>query len=83
MSLGFFRQRCGSGAASRWGTTSQQWQITDAGGGYVKIINRSSGKLIGVENGATTDGAVIEQWNDGGWASQQWQLVHVGGVIIN
>lgn len=61
------------------GTTSQQWQITDAGGGYVKIINRSSGKLIGVENGATTDGAVIEQWNDGGWASQQWQLVHVGG----
>lgn len=61
------------------GMTSQQWQITDAGGGYVKIINRSSGKLIGVENGATTDGAVIEQWNDGGWASQQWQLVHVGG----
>lgn len=61
------------------GTTSQQWQITDAGGGYVKIINRSSGKLIGVENGSTTDGAVIEQWNDGGWASQQWQLVSVGG----
>ncbi len=61
------------------GFTSQQWQITDAGGGYVKIINRSSGKLIGVENGSTADGAVIEQWSDGGWESQHWQLVHVGG----
>ncbi len=42
-------------------------------------MNRNSGKLIGVESGATADGAVIEQWNDGGWSSQHWQLVSVTG----
>ncbi|MBB6635179.1 RICIN domain-containing protein [Cohnella thailandensis] len=46
---------------------------------YYKIINRNSGLLLGVTSGATTDGAQIEQWSDGGWTSQHWQFVDAGG----
>ncbi|RUS45216.1 RICIN domain-containing protein [Cohnella sp. AR92] len=46
---------------------------------YYKIINRNSGLLLGVTSGATTDGAQIEQWTDGGWTSQHWQFVDMGG----
>ncbi len=46
---------------------------------WYKIANRNSGKLLGVTSGATTDGAQIEQWSDGGWSSQHWQFVDMGG----
>ena len=50
-----------------------------AGGGYYKIQNRNSGLILGVAGGSSADGAVIEQWTDGGWTSQHWQLVDAGG----
>lgn len=46
---------------------------------YYKIINRNSAKLLGVTSGSTTDGAQIEQYTDGGWTSQHWQFIDVGG----
>jgi len=48
-------------------------------GVWYKIVNRNSGKILGVTNGSTADGARIEQWTDGGWTSQHWRFIDVGG----
>ncbi|WP_148927091.1 RICIN domain-containing protein [Paenibacillus methanolicus] len=50
-----------------------------AGGGYYKIQNRASGLILGLTNGNTPDGTIIEQWMDGGYTNQQWQPVYTGG----
>ncbi|WP_425465027.1 RICIN domain-containing protein [Paenibacillus sinopodophylli] len=46
---------------------------------WYKLTNRNSGKLLGTTSGVTTDGAVIEQYTDGGWTSQHWQFIDAGG----
>ena len=43
--------------------TSQQWQVTDHGGGTISLTNRASGLAMDVWSAATTDGARISQWN--------------------
>ena len=43
-----------------------------------RIVNRNSGKALNVVGGSTSDGASIEQYSYGGWASQQWQLTALG-----
>jgi hypothetical protein len=48
-------------------------------GAYYKIVNRLTGKVLGIESGSTADGAVVEQWSDGGWTSQHWQFISQGG----
>ena len=49
--------------------------------GYVKIVNRNSGLLLDVTGRSTTDGALIQQWQDvtPSSASSEWQLVALSG----
>ncbi|MNE41005.1 Ricin-type beta-trefoil lectin domain protein [compost metagenome] len=62
-------------AGSITGTDSPPVNTTS----WYKITNRNSSKLLGPTNGVTTDGAVVEQYTDGGWNSQHWQFIDVGG----
>ncbi|GAB2558393.1 RICIN domain-containing protein [Spirosoma areae] len=73
------------------GTKAQQWSIEertcvstaptpvsfDATKCY-RITARVSGKVLGVENGATYDGATVRQRTDANRAWQQWKLVDAG-----
>ena len=60
------------------GTTSlnQQWQIVDAGSGYVKIMNRQTGKYID-NGGAAAEAAPIKMYSNSTSFNQQWQKVPV------
>ncbi|ORX53724.1 hypothetical protein BCR36DRAFT_403428 [Piromyces finnis] len=42
--------------------------------GTYKIINRRSGKALGVINDSTEDSANVHQWTDNGHKSQQWVI---------
>ncbi|WP_207916456.1 glycoside hydrolase [Micromonospora sp. KC723] len=55
---------------------------TPAPSGHVKLVNRNSGKVIGVSGASTADGAPIVQQSDTGAASQQWQVVDAGGGYV-
>lgn len=46
---------------------------------WYKITNRNSSKLIGVTSGSVDNNAIIEQYTDGGWTSQHWKFIDVGG----
>lgn len=68
--------------AEQWtdnNSSSERWNLIDAGNGYYKIKNINSGLFLGPESGTATDGTIIEQWTDGGWTSQHWQLIDAGG----
>lgn len=47
--------------------------------GYYQLVSRKSNKPLNVIDGATTDGADLEQRADSGASSQQWQLKDAGG----
>ncbi|MET3208569.1 UNVERIFIED_CONTAM: hypothetical protein ABIC26_001508 [Paenibacillus sp. PvR008] len=47
--------------------------------GYYQLVSRKSNKPLNVIDGATTDGADLEQRADSGASRQQWQLVSVTG----
>jgi arabinogalactan endo-1,4-beta-galactosidase len=47
--------------------------------GTYTLTNRHSSKAMNVTSGSTADGAFIEQWGYGGWDSQKWRFVDVGG----
>jgi hypothetical protein len=49
---------------------------------YVRLVNRNSGKTIGVNGGSTADGATIVQQTDTGAASQRWQIVDAGAGYV-
>ncbi|MFG3009243.1 RICIN domain-containing protein [Streptomyces cinerochromogenes] len=62
------------------GTTAQQWSLTDAGDGYVRIGNRNDGNQVAdVADVSTADGAPVHLWTYGGGANQQWLPVDDGG----
>ena len=60
------------------GGASQQWTLTNLGGGYWKLINAFSGKVLDVGGSSTSAGGAIQQWGWAGNSSQQWGLVPVG-----
>ncbi|MDQ0887009.1 hypothetical protein QFZ81_002097 [Paenibacillus sp. V4I9] len=37
--------------------------------------------MVGVENGSMANVVVIEQWSDGSWTSQHWQIIDNGAAI--
>ncbi|MER7689693.1 alpha-L-fucosidase [Streptomyces sp. NPDC097610] len=43
--------------------------------GTVRLVNRKSGKVLEVGNGATADGAAVDQWPWNGGTNQQWKLL--------
>jgi hypothetical protein len=51
---------------------------TDPVGATYRMVNRASGKVIGVTGGSTAGGATVVQQTDNGSAGQRWQLVDAG-----
>lgn len=43
--------------------------------GWVRLVNRRSGKVLDVNGASTADGAAVIQWTWSGSANQQWQLL--------
>lgn len=54
------------------GTSAQLWQLVAVSGGYYKLVNSSSGKLIGV---AANGDAVLA--SDSGSTTQHWRLERI------
>ena len=52
------------------GGLNQQWAVSDAGGGFRKLVSRLSGKALDV---SATSTAI--QSTDAGTTDQQWQLI--------
>ncbi len=52
--------------------TNQQWQVQDAGSGYVRLVARHSGRCLDVISASTSDGARLAQYGCNGGANQQW-----------
>jgi hypothetical protein len=59
-------------------TPSGSTPSTDPVGVTYQVVNRNSGKLIGVAGASTTGGAAVVQQTDTGAPGQQWQLVDAG-----
>lgn len=49
-------------------------------GAYYKLVNRNSGKDLGVYGASLQDGANVVQWTDNGSADQQWHVTDLGNV---
>ncbi|NUO45030.1 MAG: RICIN domain-containing protein [Streptomyces sp.] len=56
------------------GSYDQPWTLVPTGD-YYKIVNRRSGKVLGVDSSSTADGAQVIQWTGNGGLDQQWSLV--------
>ncbi|MGI6020568.1 MAG: RICIN domain-containing protein [Lachnospiraceae bacterium] len=60
------------------GTNAQKFTLRYSGGGYYKIVNVSSGKVLTVEGGSSASGTNVCQSSDSGSPSQKWKLVPTG-----
>ncbi|WUX26923.1 RICIN domain-containing protein [Streptomyces sp. NBC_01438] len=56
-------------------STSQRWTIADAADGYVTLTCVRSGKVLGIADGSTANGATVEQQEADGGTGQQWRRV--------
>ncbi|WP_307037671.1 RICIN domain-containing protein [Streptomyces canus] len=54
--------------------TDQQWRFVQQTSGYFKIFNVAGGKVLGVQNQSTADGAKILQWDDNGTLDHEWAV---------
>jgi arabinan endo-1,5-alpha-L-arabinosidase len=61
------------------GSATQQFRLQDSAGGFVRFVNRGSGKVVDVWNWSTADGGILAGYQDLDGANQQWQLIRVGG----
>ncbi|MGC4854891.1 RICIN domain-containing protein [Micromonospora sp. DT4] len=59
------------------GGTNQQWRAESAGGGYYRLVNRSSGKCLDVPGASTADSVQLIQYACNGTAAQSFRLVPV------
>jgi len=50
--------------------------------GKYKIINRHSGKVLGVVDDSTNNAANVHQWGDNGRTSQQWIITKEGNYYL-
>jgi hypothetical protein len=64
------------------GSASQQWQLKPVADGYYELVNRNSGKVLGVRGASQQSVAAVEQQSDRGAAAQQWRMVDVGGSAV-
>jgi hypothetical protein len=75
-----------SDIATRWRTAEfDNLAITPGSASTYRVVNRSSGKVLGVTGGSLDDGATIVQQTDTGAATQRWRVVQAGGAteLIN
>ncbi|GAA0255151.1 glycoside hydrolase family 127 protein [Saccharothrix mutabilis subsp. mutabilis] len=56
------------------------WRTSAAGGGY-RLVNASSGMVLGVRDMSTADGGLAVQWNDTGTADHDWEPVVDGAAV--
>ena len=64
------------------GGTNQQWQVRDAGSGYVNLVNRATGLCMDVLGRSLADGAAVGQYTCGTGTNQQWQLRDAGSGYV-
>jgi hypothetical protein len=57
---------------------TQQWRITDAGGGTYRLTNQMSGKNLD-NNNVSTEGSAVIQFTPNTVNTQQWQITDAGG----
>lgn len=77
-------------ASAQEGVRIQQSECRDAQGGWdvvqqdnneFAIVNRSSGRVLDVQNSSSEDGATVQQWAWNESAAQRWRLeANVGGT---
>ncbi|WP_396135217.1 RICIN domain-containing protein [Amycolatopsis sp. A133] len=56
------------------GTPDQEWRLRDDGDGWFRVVNRNSGKVLGVDRMSTADSAQVVQFPDNGTADHLWRL---------
>ncbi|WP_329873583.1 glycosyl hydrolase family 95 catalytic domain-containing protein [Streptomyces sp. SP18CS02] len=62
----------------QWNPTyadNQRWRVTDTGDGHVTLTSARSGKVLGITDRSTSDGATLEQQTADDSAQQQWRRV--------
>ena len=75
------------------GSPNQQWQMLpmpfyNSHGLFVanlfnfRFVNRASGKVLDVKDLSTSNGAVVQQWQDTGYGNQLWTLLPVISYTI-
>ncbi len=72
--------RADAGATGIWDDTDapqQHWAVSATGDGHHVLTNRFSGLVLDVANGATTEGAAVDQHVGDLSTREQWQLVAV------
>ena len=57
------------------GGNNQQWRAESEGGGYYRLVNRSSGKCLDVPGASTADSVQLIQYTCNGTAAQSFRLV--------
>ncbi len=66
--------------STRWRTSQfDNLGITGGAVSQYRIVNRNSGKVLGVAGNSLADGAAIVQQTDTGAATQRWRLLPSGG----
>ncbi|AYF98026.1 RICIN domain-containing protein [Protaetiibacter intestinalis] len=65
-------------ATANGSSTSQVWNVTDAGNGQYKIVNSKSGLVLGIQNASTSQGASALIWGDNGTTDHLWTFVSDG-----
>ncbi|HEU5471968.1 MAG TPA: RICIN domain-containing protein [Actinophytocola sp.] len=60
------------------GQANQQWQLRDAGNGFVTVVSVNSDKCLDVLNSSTADGARVVQWACHTGTNQQWRVQDLG-----
>jgi hypothetical protein len=65
------------GVINQWSDleqTNQRFSLIDVGGGYYKIVSRSSGKCLAVNNNGIANGDDIVQWEWLNYDNFKWKL---------
>jgi streptogrisin C len=65
-----------------WSGTNQQFELRDAGSGYVQIVARHSGKCLDVASASTANGATVQQYDCWSGTNQQFQLRDAGSGYV-
>jgi hypothetical protein len=56
------------------GGVAQTFRLEDAGGGYLRMVNDSSGKCIDIDHSGNADGTNIHLWTCNGTDAQRWRV---------
>ena len=59
---------------------NQHFKLADSEGSRIRLINRHSGKALGIQDRSTADGAWATQSADNNQYNQQWELVKLGST---